>query len=274
MSSEIKAKVLVDNISYGCTAGEWGLCIYIEFNGRRILLDTGKSSLFLTNARRCGADIAGVDFAVLSHAHFDHAGGMKDFFFANKKAKFYLSAGAGENCYKKVFIFPKYVGIGKGTLAEYSGRIEYVQGKYALCEGVWLLPHTTPGLEAAGLRENMYQRRGRRYYPDDFSHEQSLVIDTGEGLVIFNSCSHAGASTIINEVKEAFPGREVLGMVGGFHLFNKSSEEIHAFARKLRETGVRQIWTGHCSGQKAFEILRAELGDSMHQMRAGADIVF
>lgn len=52
---------------------------------------------------------------------------------------------------------------------------------------------------------------------DDFSHEQSLVLDTKEGLVIFNSCSHGGADVIIREAEAAFPGKQIYGLIGGFH---------------------------------------------------------
>lgn len=50
----MKIKVLIDNIENDELAGEWGLAIYIEHNGKKILLDTGGSDLFLTNAEKNG----------------------------------------------------------------------------------------------------------------------------------------------------------------------------------------------------------------------------
>ena len=76
----MKIKVLMDNISSGELAGEWGLSILIEYEGKKILLDTGASGAFAENAEKMGIDLAEVDFAVLSHAHYDHADGMKTFF--------------------------------------------------------------------------------------------------------------------------------------------------------------------------------------------------
>lgn len=75
----MKATVLADNIPQGELRGEWGLSIYIEYQGRNILLDTGASDLFLRNAGKLGKDIAKADYAVLSHAHYDHADGMRVF---------------------------------------------------------------------------------------------------------------------------------------------------------------------------------------------------
>ncbi len=60
----------------------------------------------------------------------------------------------------------------------------------------------------------------------DYSHEQSLVVDTEKGPVIFNSCSHGGAANIINEVTQTFPNKKIYGLVGGFHLFNKTEDKL------------------------------------------------
>ena len=51
---KMKARVLVDNIPDKNVAGEWGLCIYIEYNDKKILLDSGGSDLFLSNAEAYG----------------------------------------------------------------------------------------------------------------------------------------------------------------------------------------------------------------------------
>ena len=72
----MKATVIVDNKKSEDLKGEWGLCIYIEYNGQNILLDAGASDLFAENAARLGMDLKAVDAAVLSHAHYDHANGM------------------------------------------------------------------------------------------------------------------------------------------------------------------------------------------------------
>ena len=46
----MKATVLIDNLTSGTLAAEWGLSIYIEYNGHKILLDTGASERFARNA--------------------------------------------------------------------------------------------------------------------------------------------------------------------------------------------------------------------------------
>ncbi len=99
----MKIQVLIDNIASCCGPrklfGEWGLSVYVEFEGKRYLLDTGASHLFAKNAGLMGVDLSKIDMGILSHAHFDHSDGMARFFALNKIAPFYLRKGAGENCY-------------------------------------------------------------------------------------------------------------------------------------------------------------------------------
>lgn len=270
----MKATVLVDNIGTEELPGEWGLSFFIEYRDVKVLLDAGADGLFAENARRLGLALDEVDHAVLSHAHYDHADGMADFLAQNTKAKLYLRESCGENCYKKEADRWKYIGIREGLLGQYRDRLVRVYGDLELEKGMWLVGHKTPGLEEAGERERMYLRENDTCTVDDFSHEQSLVFDTGDGLAVFNSCSHGGADNIIREVSDTFPGRKVRAMIGGFHLHNKTEAYVRGFAGKLRSTGVEEIWTGHCTGEEAYHILKEELGGIVHQLAAGAQISF
>ena len=264
-----KITVIVDNKSDKGMAGEWGLSILIQYGEKKILLDAGSSNLFLTNMKELGMDVKDVDCAVLSHAHYDHSNGFPAFFDLNEKAKLYVSGNTAADCYSKKLIFKKYIGIPRKMLVDYSDRIEMVSGDYQLMEGVWIIPHKTEGLELIGKRETMYRKTSGRWRVDDFSHEQSLVIETDKGLLILNSCSHGGAANIINEVKATFPDKKVYGLIGGLHLFNKSEAEVREVADQIRKTGIEYICTGHCTKDRAFGILKEKLGDVAHQMKVG-----
>ncbi len=270
---DTKITIVVDNKANDGISGEWGLCALISYNAKLILLDAGSSDLFLENMSKLGIDPQLIDHAVLSHAHYDHANGFPAFFEKNSHAKLYVRDDTGTDCYAKKLIFRKYIGIPRKMFKNYPDRIEKVSGDFKLMDGVWLIPHKTKGLESIGKRELMYRKTRGGWMPDDFSHEQSLVLDTDKGLVILNSCSHGGAGNIINEVKETFPDRKVYGLIGGLHLFNKSEEEIRDVADKIRDTKIEYICTGHCTKDRAFTILKEELGDIVHQMKVGYQIV-
>lgn len=265
----MRATVLIDNIASGKLKGEWGLSIFIEHEDKKILLDTGASSGFLTNAKSLDIPISKVDYAVLSHAHYDHADGMESFFEANKNAKFYLKSECKENCYGKRWIFSKYIGIKKGVLDKYKDRIIYVKGDKVLSPGVSLISHKTKGLEAKGKADGLCIKENGKLRYDNFSHEQSLVIDTEKGLVIFNSCCHGGADTIISETQKSYPNKKIYALVGGFHLYKASESEVRALAQRIKKTGIEKIYTGHCTGKKAFDILKSELGDKAEQLYVG-----
>jgi len=269
-----KLTVIVDNTPDGELEGEWGLSILAEYGDRKILLDTGSTDLFADNLKKLGFDIADIDYGVLSHAHYDHANGIPRFLDDNSKAKFYLRESTAENCYAKKFIFSRYIGIPKGVMKDYADRIETVSGDYELCEGVWLIPHKTPGLSAIGRRELMYRRIGHRWMADDFSHEQSLVLDTDKGLVILNSCSHGGTVNIINEVKATFPDKHVYALIGGFHLHNKPEDEIRSISREIEKTGIDEVYTGHCTKNRAYAIMKEELGEKVRQFKVGLVMEF
>lgn len=269
----MKATILIDNLTKGTLAAEWGLSIHIEYEGRRILLDTGASGRFADNAGKLGIDLGAVDLGVLSHAHYDHADGMAAFFALNAHAPFYLREGSGENCYGKRWIFHKYIGIRRGYLEKYRDRIRYMKEQQELAPGVSVLAHSTEGLEKYGVQNRLYVRDGRRFVPDDFRHEQSLILDTENGLVILNSCSHAGVDHIMEEVSAAYPGKGICAVIGGFHLYHTSEEGVRALAGRIRDMGIGKIYTGHCTGDAAFAVLKEELGEQACQIRTGMEIV-
>ena len=114
----MRATVLVDNIGSNIgndtIQGEWGLSFFIEYGEARSLLDAGQSALFAENARKLGLPLEEVDYAVLSHAHYDHADGMETFFERNSRARLYLRDSCRENCYRIKEGDWKYIGIREG----------------------------------------------------------------------------------------------------------------------------------------------------------------
>lgn len=263
-------KILADNITKDMLQAEWGLSLYIEHKGHSILLDAGATGIFADNAEKLGITLDEIEFAVLSHAHYDHADGLERFFQANKKAKCYIRSCCREDCYDR--IKDKYIGIKKGMLESYADRFVRVDGDYELLSGVKLLPHKTEGLDRLGEKVGMYRFRDGVWKPDDFSHEQSLVFETEKGLVICNSCCHGGGNRIIEEVQRTYPGKKVYVLVGGLHLFKSSDAEVLEMAESIRKTGVEKLYTGHCTGERAMELLKEELGDMAEQIYTGMKI--
>ena len=110
----MKVTIVVDNIEHAGIPGEWGFCAYIEQNGKKLLLDTGASNLFADNAEKLNIDLKDVDFAVLSHAHYDHANGMEKFFEINEKAPFYLQEDAAKTAILRKALSENILGFRRG----------------------------------------------------------------------------------------------------------------------------------------------------------------
>lgn len=276
----MKIIALMENKGCDGLATEHGLCVYMEYRGKNYLLDTGASNEFVNNAKKLGVDLAAVDIAALSHAHYDHSGGYEGFFEKNRKAKVYIRQAVGETCYSKVGPIKKYIGIPKGILAKYEPRFERVSGDYHIGDGVWLIPHKTDNISEKGKKGHMYCKEESGYVPDEFKHEQSLVFDTEKGLVIFNSCCHSGVENIVEEVVNTFKGKPVAAVFGGFHLMGLTgagsmgvkAEEVEALGNKLSEQGVGRVYTCHCTGEPAYAILQRVLGCRVQYLSTGMTV--
>ncbi|MEK6265985.1 MAG: MBL fold metallo-hydrolase, partial [Clostridium sp.] len=122
-----------------------------------------------------------------------------------------------------------------------------------------------------------YRKTEKGFATDDFQHEQSLVFDLENGLVILNSCCHGGGDNIIEEVMETFHGKEVLAIIGGFHLMGNigtksmrgKPEDVRALGKRLYDLNVNHIYTGHCTGNPAYKILKENLGERLQYFSTG-----
>lgn len=272
MNNMLDATILIDNIASGDLISEWGFAICVTYNGKKYLLDTGGSDKYLDNARKLGISIDEVDVAVLSHAHYDHSGGYGSFFNVNSKAQLYVSENCCEDCYFKIGPVRKYVGFPRGVLAANDSRINRVAGFAKVDDGVYIVPHLKNNLERIGKKAHMYRKVDGRVIPDDFSHEQSLVFETDKGLVVLNSCSHGGLHNILADVNHFLPGKSVHMTIGGLHLAATSNKDVREIAATISKLSIEHVITGHCTGKRAYKILKEELGDKVSQMHVGMEI--
>lgn len=158
----MRVTVLSDNIEGKTLRGEWGLSHYIEYGDKVVLLDAGVSDLYAENARLLGIDLETVDYAVLSHAHDDHANGFESFFDINSHAPLFVAEKCSDNCYDIKDEGLVYAGIPRGMLERHADRVIRASGDMMIDNGIRLLGHTTAGLGQLGLAESMYARHHLR----------------------------------------------------------------------------------------------------------------
>lgn len=271
-------KVLIENSVPDELRSEHGLCLYIEYRDKRYLVDCGASDLFAANAEKMGIALDTIDMAFLSHAHYDHSGGYAKFFEINKKAKVYLQKSSKNRQYFKVAgPIKKYIGIPEGMLDTYKDRFEYIDGAAKIDEGIYIVPHSIGGISKRAKHTHMCVQINGKIQYDDFKHEQTVVFEEEDGLVCFNSCSHAGVDIIIEEVKKAFPEKKIKAYIGGFHMMGMmgasscsyKKEEVQSIAKQLLETTDACFYSGHCTGTVAFEWLKEILGERLEAIHTG-----
>jgi 7,8-dihydropterin-6-yl-methyl-4-(beta-D-ribofuranosyl)aminobenzene 5'-phosphate synthase len=246
--------------------GEWGFATLVEADGKRVLVDTGaRPQTVLQNARELNVDLSGVKEVVLTHNHSDHVGGLmtlrKELMKTNASALsrahvakgiFYSrpsEKGTEEN--EMVAIQKEYEATG-GTFIEHDSAAE-------IFPGAWLtgpVPREFP--------ERNWSVTGKVRTPaglveDTIPEDQSLVLNTPQGLVLISGCGHAGVINTITFARAAFAKAPVLAILGGFHLFAASDAQLDWTADKLKEAGVAYVLGAHCTGIESVYRIRQRL---------------
>lgn len=91
---------------------------------------------------------------------------------------------------------------------------------------------------------------------DNIPEDQSLVIDTTEGLVLISGCGHAGIINTLEHVSANANSKKVFTIIGGFHLLSATQEQLEWTASKMKDFGVSKIIGAHCTGIDALYSLR------------------
>lgn len=257
----MKITCLAENTSYSPDiSAEHGLSLFIETDRYKILFDMGQTELFYENACKLGIDLSDVDFAVLSHGHYDHSGGLKKFLEINSKAPVYLNKFAFEPHYNGT---EKYIGLDL-TLQD-SDRLIFTDDKFTVCDGYELYTCNSEEkkFELGSFGLNM--KINGDFAPDDFRHEHYLLINENNRKILISGCSHKGIPDIVSWFSP-----DVL--IGGFHFSKLPLDE------QLREYAVyldgyeTKYFTCHCTGIEQYEFMKQYI-EKLNYLACGETIV-
>ncbi len=266
---------------------EDGFSLFVEYNGKNYLIDTGLTEKAVANAKRMRLPIDEVSAIVLTHNHSSHTGAVDDIMRLNPKAEIYLRAGAKTEVVRKTGLFRNPVGEGRAFFKKYAENLILFNSFSEVCDGFYLA--SCEDFDERGINPDRnyltHEAGEKKLVPFDFSDESFAVIfpkkHKSEGLVLVGGCFHCGVVNMLETVRRRWYGIPILAVVGGFH-FSPNNPKVldcpvsyvSASARALKLSGAQKIYTNHCTGYRGFDIMDEILGDKLMYLCGGEALEF
>ena len=243
-----------------------------------VMFDAGPENYVLErNAPRLGVDFSTVDGIVLSHGHWDHAGGLP--------AAVRLTRAADGNRPVPVFVHPdmfrqRAITLASGLvlpikaipnpqeLGELGADVRSsIEPELLFDDFFWLsgeIPRVTP-YEKGFPGHLRRSADGSSWEPDPLiMDERFLAVRVREkGIVVFTACSHAGVVNVLRHAQTAFSPERIYAVAGGFHLSAANEKIIPETVRDLGAFGLSVIAPCHCTGWRAVHALVSAFGEDV-----------
>lgn len=244
--------------------GEWGFSALVEFDGRRILFDTGlRPETVLQNARDLGIDLSGVTDVVLSHHHGDHTGGLLE--LRRELSKQSGAAISRVHVAPGIFLSRRLPGtdeeanptIALKSAMEATGAVFVEHRKpEEIFPGVWLTgPVPRPNPERYwGRPASIVTDSG--LVPDSIPEDMSLLVDTDKGIVVVAGCGHSGTVNTVEYARHILGPQPVYAIIGGLHLFAAPDSALAWTAARLHSAQLGYLLGAHCTGIEAVFRIR------------------
>jgi 7,8-dihydropterin-6-yl-methyl-4-(beta-D-ribofuranosyl)aminobenzene 5'-phosphate synthase len=137
----------------------------------------------------------------------------------------------------------------------------FTQGEHRLADHMRLYTLDTPPADTAG----MTVLKSGQHIPEDFRHEQYLMIEENGKRILFSGCSHKGIVNIASHFEPDI-------LIGGFHLMNVTDEGLLSQVADTLLQLPTTYYTGHCTGGPQYTFLKQRMGDRLHAISTGSVI--
>jgi 7,8-dihydropterin-6-yl-methyl-4-(beta-D-ribofuranosyl)aminobenzene 5'-phosphate synthase len=250
---------------------EHGLSILIEVDNKKILFDTGASASFINNAKDLNISLKDIDHILLSHGHYDHCGGLRNFLDEyNPDCTLHLHKDFFKVCDKSYLndennVFSndtcekyRYIGIDfdENYIGSKNAEISLIKEDiYKLSHSLYVFSNFEKSIDYEKRNENMKIKIHEKYVTDNFTEEIALGIDTPKGLLIIVGCSHVGILNTLSTIEKR-TGKKIYGVIGGTHLVEAQEDRILKTIDYIKEKNIDLIGFSHCTGEKAVEMFK------------------
>jgi len=281
--------------------GEHGLAFLIENEGANVLFDVGQSgTVLLHNLALLEVDPRRIDALVLSHAHYDHTGGLAALLESRVKPwapglplfahpdlfreRFSRRGDALARLKGRIFPYGRAsasereiesigLALGREVLAQ-QVELHLNAEPTEVAPGVWTTGEISIRPEPEGRSARHLVREGEGWAPDPYRDDQALVLKTGKGLVVLCGCCHAGLLNTLAHVRRTF-GQEIIAVAGGTHLVSADEAQLRHVVAVLRdEYGSPLLHLNHCTGERAYMTLAQAFGERVAPYPAGTVLRF
>lgn len=264
----MKLKVLVDNNTYidQYYFGEPAASYYIEDENTKLLLDVGYSDLFIKNSYKLGIDLKNIDTIVISHGHDDHTGGLQYYFEQNDVNN--INIIAHPDAFKERAIGDLKVcsPILEEELKEKCNLILSKKPK-RISENLIFLGEIPESNNFEDRKSIGKQINGEIVTDDYVMDDTALAYKSENGIYIITGCSHSGICNITEYAKKVCKDNRVLGIIGGFHLF-EANGQVNKTIDYLKENDIKELYPCHCT---SF-IVKAEIHKSVPIKEVGVGL--
>jgi 7,8-dihydropterin-6-yl-methyl-4-(beta-D-ribofuranosyl)aminobenzene 5'-phosphate synthase len=271
-----KITCVIDNtVQHGSLFwGEHGVSFRIETDQGCFLFDTGRSeSVLWHNLGLLGGCPRDASALVLSHAHTDHTGALLTVLSQKPGLPLYASP----DLFRPRFALRhgNYKPIGLTLTKEELGQLADLRLSDAPTEvlpGVWTSGEITERSEPEGRSNRHIVPAVGGWRPDPYQDDMSLVMETGEGLVVVCGCCHAGLLNTLTHVQRTFQ-RPISTVLGGTHLVEADEKHLKRVIDVLRDTyDTPRLYLNHCTGERAYVALASAFGDQVSPCPVGTTL--
>ncbi|HWQ72542.1 MAG TPA: MBL fold metallo-hydrolase [Desulfitobacteriaceae bacterium] len=255
---------------------EHGLSILVEYNGFKVLFDAGQKDVFSLNAQTDDIDLAAVDALVISHGHYDHAGGVPEFCRLNKKAPIYIHPDAFCERYIARHSRPAGGCIGVPWLAEdsFRKRMVFVREPTTIHSNITLSGEVRKDPAQKKIATGLIKKKADGdYEKDPVLDEQFMLVQGREGIYLVISCSHPGIMNCLSYANKLASGAQIYGVIGGLHLERYNDEQIYRLVADFKSAGVKKIIPLHCTRIMASYLFKNKFGDNCILLNSGDEFI-